>query len=811
MGGVVTENHLQSFVDDIDILQRLFRAGLILYRRRISRYRKNQSNVSTTMCRLRPVDPLRRRLDLEKFMTRQPLLIIVSCVFFLPLPGVFAEEPARNPMPYLLGPRSLERTTFQQHGPIMPDFDLRTDAAMPYGITERELAALNSYPEAGYVLHLMTGVSWGNYTEYLDGHFDGIDHWDQGQRDANGEINHGQRTPYMVPSVSFGRFLEIGLKKAIDAGTLGVHLEEPEFWARAGYSEAFKRAWQIYYNEPWQNPNATCDAQYRTGKLKHYLYRRTIAELSESLKEYSLLKHGRTLQFYVPTHSLINYTQWNIVSPESALLDLPGVDGLICQTWTGTARTPNIYEGRREERTFEGAFLEYGCMQELARGSGKRMYLLADPIEDNPKYDWDDYRRNYICTLVASLLAPDSYYYEVCPWPARVFRGRYPAGASDAKSIPGDYATMLLTVFNQLRDMDQPDIDWHGATDGIGVIISDSAMFQRAEPHIRDGSVQHKNDPTRSARDEIGTLAGFFGLTLPLVKHGVPVRPTLLENTLRYPGYLDRYKVLVLSYEFQKPYSPGFHAVLADWVRRGGSLVYVGADTDPFHQAVDWWNSPQAIKTYTSPSEHLFESLGMEPKPDEGVYDVGNGRLFVERKHPAFYSRGKNQSDDYRALIRAASKASGADFVERNYFLLRRGPYLIGAVLRESISDEPLVLKGRFVDLFEPELTVKNEVSIEPDRQFWLLDLDRVTATAPAALAASGRIENWTLAGDELKFQLETPTRVANAVRLLLNAKPSVVRIDGEPSDTWHWDDASKTLLIRHQGNPKGTSISVVF
>ena len=744
-------------------------------------------------------------------MQHRFFLMLVLCFSPLTLFNASAEEPQRMPMPYLLWQQSLERTSFQQAGRLMPDFDIRTDVAMPYGIAEKELDALESYHDAGYVMHLMTGIAWGNYTEYLDGKFDGIDHWDQGQRSADGEVNHGERVPYMVPSVSFGRFLEIGLKKAIDTGVLAVHLEEPEFWAHSGHSEAFKRAWQIYYGQPWQNPNESCDAQYRASKLKHYLYRRTIAELSESLKEYTLLKHGRELKFYIPTHSLISYTQWNIVSPESALLDLPGVDGLICQTWTGTARTPNIYEGRQEERTFEGAFLEYGCMQELARGSGKRMYLLADPIEDDPKHDWDDYSRNYRCTLVASLLAPDSHYYEVCPWPSRVFKGKYPAGSPDAKPIPDDYATMLMTVFSQLRDMDQSEIDWHGATDGIGVIISDSAMFQRAEPHIRDGAISHGNDPKRPTRDEINSFAGFFGLALPLVKHGIAVRPTLLENAMRYPGYLDRYKVLVLSYEFQKPYSPGFHAVLADWVQRGGVLVYVGADTDPFHQARDWWNSPQAIKTYTSPSQHLFESLGVDPNTGEGVFDVGSGKLLVERKHPASYSRDKGRSDTYRALIRTASSKANLKYVERNHFLLRRGPYLIGAVLRESVSDEPLVLKGCFIDLFEPELTVKNEVRIAPNQQCWLIDMSRVTATAPAALAASGRIENWNVTGNKLEFQLETPTRVANAVRVLLDAKPTAVHIDGKVSEAWQWDDASKTLLIQHQGNPKGTLMSVVY
>ena len=49
--------------------------------------------------------------------------------------------------------------------------------------------------------------------------------------------------------------------------------------------------------------------------------------------------------------------------------------------------------------------------------------------------------------------------------------------------------------------------------------------------------------------------------------------------------------MLLLSYEFMKPLHPGVHAGLVEWVRRGGTLIYVGADTDPFHKARDWWNS----------------------------------------------------------------------------------------------------------------------------------------------------------------------------------------------------------------------------
>ncbi len=229
-------------------------------------------------------------------------------------------------------------------------------------------------------------------------------------------------------------------------------------------------------------------------------------------------------------------------------------------------------------------------MQELTRGTGRRMWFLHDPVEDNPRHDWDDYRVNYIRTLVASLLHPDVWHYEVSPWPNRVFQGRFPARRPDAKTIGADYATTLAVVFNQLRDMQQTDVDDAGATEGVGVFLADSAMFQRADPAFSTGLADSADDPTRQTRSEIHSLASFYGLTLPLIKHGIPVRPVQLDNVVRVPGYLDNYRVLVLSYEFMKPLQPGIHLALARWVEAGGTLIYVGADTDPFHAVREWWN-----------------------------------------------------------------------------------------------------------------------------------------------------------------------------------------------------------------------------
>ena len=280
-----------------------------------------------------------------------------------------------------------ELTGYQAGGRFRPSVDLDCDFVMVYGIDDTMPERIREYRERGYVVHLMTGIAWGEYQDYLDGKWDGRKHWDEGQvqRDGAG-VNHNPTVPYMVPTVAFSEYLTERMKIAVDAGVEAIHVEEPEFWDKSGYSEAFKREYEIHYREPWRPQHEDLDVRYKSARLKAYLYCRTIDRVSAALKEYAKVKHGKDLRFYVPTHSLLNYTQWKIMSPEAALIGLAGVDGYIAQIWTGTSREANVYEGVYKERTFETAYLEYGVMQELVKGTGRRMWFLNDPIEDLAGY-----------------------------------------------------------------------------------------------------------------------------------------------------------------------------------------------------------------------------------------------------------------------------------------------------------------------------------------------------------------------------------------------------------------------------------------
>ena len=98
--------------------------------------------------------------------------------------------------------RNQERTGIQESAAYSSEFDVQCDFVMIYGVNDIK-KRVKKWKEKGYVIHLMTGVSWGSYNDYLFGKFDGIDHTDEGQRKKDSEIKHGGNIPYMVPSNSF--------------------------------------------------------------------------------------------------------------------------------------------------------------------------------------------------------------------------------------------------------------------------------------------------------------------------------------------------------------------------------------------------------------------------------------------------------------------------------------------------------------------------------------------------------------------------------------------------------------------------------
>ena len=696
------------------------------------------------------------------------------------------------------------KTTFQTGSAWRPTIDNRADAVMVYGVGGNPGAPsgrsiedrIRSWKERGYITHFMTGIAWGEYQDYFTGKWDGKTHFDEGQVQQNGDtIWHGPMVPYIVPTENYLNYIkERHVKRVIDAGIDAIFMEEPEFWARAGYSESFKKEWEQYYGFAWRPPHESPENTWLANKLKYQLYYNALNEVFTYAKSYGKSK-GMDVKCYVPTHSLVNYSQWQIVSPEASLASLECVDGYIAQVWTGTARAQNYFNGRQAERVFETAYLEYGSMESMTAPTGRKMFFLTDPIEDQPR-DWDDFKRNYQATFAAQLMYPNIANFEVMPWPERVYDGLYRVSADSEERtyIPRHFSTQMQVMVNSLNKMPLSDNKVSGS-EGITVLMANSLMFQRVPVH------KGYKDPQ---------LSNFFGLALPFLKRGVPVRTAHLENLVH--GALDNTKVLLMSYSNYKPLDADAHRHLAQWVKDGGTLVYSSRDEDPFQTVMEWWN--QNGNRYGAPSAHLFSLMGIPEKAREGIYKYGKGTVMVARKDPKEYvlSEGADQKfvHEVSALYKQAAK--GRDLEFKNVFCLQRGMYDLVAVMNESITEEPYRIEGTLIDLFDPELPVCTSKEIRPGEQGYFINLDRVKKGKPQVLASGSRESDEVIASHSYTYLAKGPQRTTAVSRVWLPSRPTAVKVNGKDVlDEAAWHAPSQTYLLKYENDPDGVRVEFAW
>ncbi|WP_431199661.1 hypothetical protein ACQ86K_01425 [Mucilaginibacter sp. P19] len=504
------------------------------------------------------------------------------------------------------------------------------------------------------------------------------------------------------------------------------------------------------------------------------------------------------IKVFIATHSLVNYSSWQIVSPEASLASLPGIDGYIAQVWTGTSREPTYFNGERKERVFENAFLEYGSVVSMTAPTGRKVFFLTDPIEDRV-HDWSDYKRNYQATFTAKLLYPMVADYEVMPWPERIYTHPYPVlGTNEKTLIPQFYSTQMQIMVNALNDMPVSTNKVSGVN-GIGVLMSNTLMFQRFPTHNGFEDPQFSN---------------FYGQTLPLVKRGVPVQTVHMEN-LGYAASLKDIKVLVMSYSNMKPVSAEVHEQLAAWVKQGGVLIYVGRDDDPYQSVMEWWDTKG--NNFKAPSQHLFKLLGINSTGNDQRFAVGKGTVYVLRQNPKEYVMQANNDDNFIKTVKQAYEkdADGGKLKFKNSMYLERGPYDIISVMDENADSKPYMVKGPVIDLFDPQLPVLAEKTINPNEQALLYVVKRVAdKKQPQVLASASRVYDEVITENSYSFVAKSPINTLNSARILLPAQPKETVVTDNTGKTIadvksSWDKSSKTLYLGFANSPEGIKVSI--
>ena len=112
--------------------------------------------------------------------------------------------------------REEELTCYQESAPLLPVTDFGNDFVCVYGIDPGMPDRVKQFRERGYVVHLMNGIAWGGFDDYMSGKWDGREHYDEMQRSRDGSITGEfcHSSGYMVPTISFTDYLTEKLKVA---------------------------------------------------------------------------------------------------------------------------------------------------------------------------------------------------------------------------------------------------------------------------------------------------------------------------------------------------------------------------------------------------------------------------------------------------------------------------------------------------------------------------------------------------------------------------------------------------------------------
>jgi hypothetical protein len=342
--------------------------------------------------------------------------------------------------------------------------------------------------------------------------------------------------------------------------------------------------------------------------------------------------------------------------------------------------------------------------------------------------------------------------------------------------------------------MKQKRVEWDSGTTGIGLLVSDSLMFQRGQPTPSDEHMGH-----------------LYGMALPFLKRGMPVTPVQLEN-LETPKYLDGFRIILMTYQGMKPLTAAIHLPLTEWVRRGGILVVCDDDKDPCNTVREWWNSDG--RHYTTPREHLFDLLGLSgtaSQEAEQNLSVKKGRVLWIHANPADIAKSATGGDQLVQKVQQVAVASGIKWRETNYLKVRRGPYIIASGLDESVAGTEKTIQGRFVNLFDAELRLRKEVSLSPGARLYLMDIDALRASKPTVLASACKALPIKASGKALTWAVEG---VANTPAIVLMASPKPpksITLSGNPVTTFEYSAEEKLLWIHFTNESTPRNLEVAY
>ena len=518
------------------------------------------------------------------------------------------------------------------------------------------------------------------------------------------------------------------LRDMVSRSNWSVGFVEPEMFRYGGYGPAYKELWYTKYDEVWSDPNGAVRSIFMSQRLNVFTHTNAIKMYASYVNE----KEGKTEHLYsVAPHSTLAYATYTggITDGYVHMMGTGQVETVTGQTWSNTIINHVRYAGVSERRTFINAFMEYGTYLDAVNYYDTYFYALCDPMSDTYTSDPEEYWRQ-LCheQLVSSLMYPEINRWEFI-WTNRSFM-----------NVSPDYRSEQLNIHNAMLEISGAEFSLTAGTPGITYLLGDTLTWQ---------------SPDKPAYGE-NAYDGFWGVAAPLVYDGIPLR-TMAMELITKPSDLDNVSVLIVSYDNQKPLYEELNVAIAEWVKKGGTLLYLGGPDEYLTIPEAWWNqegkggSPTAnllsllgvgdsieAKTYTGSVQTLYwkggdtdafvdnYADGKMSVSDDGftyyyegtgfdsiletadgksigiTFDVGYGTVLMVGLSTTDYSDSPAAADLMRMLTAKATQSTDYDYVTSDAFVVERGDYVAVYPLNGTYQ-----LTGTYVNIFTPNLTVE--------------------------------------------------------------------------------------------------------
>ncbi len=463
------------------------------------------------------------------------------------------------------------------------------------------------------------------------------------------------------------------------------------------------------------------------------------------------------------------------------------------------------------------------------------LYAITDPMAD-PKGDGTSWSEEicfpkYKATLVSALLQPEINRFETAVWPDRCFT-----------PVSSEYRTLQLACYEAINEMSGKAVTLSAGTPGITYLLSDSLSYQNGPA-----------DWSLSSRD------GYYGVNAPLTLDGIPLKIRSLEQISSAEDLKD-VSVLLLSWDCQKPLNEECVDAIADWILAGGTALYVGGHDKFVEVESEWWSAA------TSPLQALFDKLGLNITVTNpalssttltwlggSAYDAF-AELSLSSAYSAFYTGFEGA--DAKAILKAgdtvlgidqsagkghivaiglpsamfAKTDGGADAMQQlvAYACNTHSDYTYeattlmwtkrGRIIAAHSYTDGNVLTGKFINLFDPNLTVMDYVVINEGEDVLLCDVSDMDLSVPRILYSGGaHMYDPLETADRTLFRIIGPlnTRVATRIACVDGKYPvSLKATDGAGNElrvSTSWDNATGTLLVMVDGRTGGAEIEILW